>query len=425
MADSPSPSPTPRHLDLGDLKALSVLGRGAKGVVFLVRLAGGGEEEPLLALKAMSRASLERRSLSGDGGGGGAYRRVRVERDVLGALRHPLLPALRGVVSTEKVVGFAMERWCCGGDLGALRRRQADGMFSDEVIRFYAAELVLALEYLHGLGIVHRDLKSENILIQDDGHLMLVDFDLAAKLPNRSPSPSPLPPPPPPPTVSVASSVGKKKKKVRKKRLSSHFCLSGDPEVSPETAAGPPPLEAKPAMSSSKSNSFVGTEDYVAPEVVAGGGHDFAVDWWGLGVVLYEMLYGRTPFRGQNRKETLYRIVAKDPDLVGERTPLRDLIARLLEKDPAKRIACEGVKQHAFFRGVDWESVLTVARPPFIPPPGAERENEDCDAIDVEKVVEEVFERGDAAKGKGEKVEKNSCEEQVRDSPKTDDFSVF
>ncbi|OAY71612.1 Serine/threonine-protein kinase OXI1 [Ananas comosus] len=386
MADSPSPSPTPRHLDLGDLKALSVLGRGAKGVVFLVRLAGGGEEEPLLALKAMSRASLERRSLSGDGGGGGAYRRVRVERDVLGALRHPLLPALRGVVSTEKVVGFAMERWCCGGDLGALRRRQADGMFSDEVIRsrnkrsltesvlpplsFYAAELVLALEYLHGLGIVHRDLKSENILIQDDGHLMLVDFDLAAKLPNRSPSPSPLPPPPPPPTVSVASSVGKKKKKVRKKRLSSHFCLSGDPEVSPETAAGPPPLEAKPAMSSSKSNSF-------------------------------------------------------DPDLVGERTPLRDLIARLLEKDPAKRIACEGVKQHAFFRGVDWESVLTVARPPFIPPPGAERENEDCDAIDVEKVVEEVFERGDAAKGKGEKVEKNSCEEQVRDSPKTDDFSVF
>lgn len=139
MAEYPSPPlPPPPHLDLGDLKALSVLGRGAKGVVFLVRLAGGGEEEPLLALKAMSRASLERRSLSGDGGGGGgggAYRRVRVERDVLGALRHPLLPALRGVVSTEKVVGLAMERWCCGGDLGALRRRQADGMFSDEVIR--------------------------------------------------------------------------------------------------------------------------------------------------------------------------------------------------------------------------------------------------------------------------------------------------
>nr|CAD1824494.1 unnamed protein product [Ananas comosus var. bracteatus] len=414
MADSPSPPPPPPHLDLGDLKALSVLGRGAKGVVFLVRLAGGGRR---------SRSSPSRPW-------GGAYRRVRVERDVLGALRHPLLPALRGVVSTEKVVGFAMERWCCGGDLGALRRRQADGMFSDEVIRFYAAELVLALEYLHGLGIVHRDLKSENILIQDDGHLMLIDFDLAAKLPNRSPSPSPSPLPPPPPTVSVASSVGKKKKKVRKKRLSSHFCLSGDPEVSPETAAGPPPLETEPVMSSSKSNSFVGTEDYVAPEVVAGGGHDFAVDWWGLGVVLYEMLYGRTPFRGQNRKETFYRIVAKDPDLVGERTPLRDLIARLLEKDPAKRIAREGVRRHAFFRGVDWESVLTVARPPFIPPPapGAERENEDYHAIDVEKVVEQVFERGgDAAEGgKGEKVEeKNSREEQVRDSPQTDDFSVF
>jgi serine/threonine-protein kinase OXI1 len=142
-------------------------------------------------------------------------------------------------------------------------------------------------------------------------------------------------------------------------------------------------------------------EDYVAPEIIAGRGHDFTVDWWGLGVVLYEMLYGRTPFRGQSRRETFYRVLTKQPELVGEQTPLRDLIARLLEKDPEKRIGARGVKAHPFFCGVDWDRILQVARPPFIPTPPPQDEGEDGDeALDVEKVVCEVFASNDAEGGK-------------------------
>ncbi|XP_073013856.1 serine/threonine-protein kinase OXI1-like [Typha latifolia] len=369
-------SPSPRPLDLGDLKAISVLGRGAKGVVFHVRSPVADES---LALKAISRSFLDLKASSSSSGadaaGGDAYRRIWFERDVLLALRHPLFPSLRGVVSTDKIVGFAIDR-CSGGDLNSLRMRKSEKMFSDDVIRFYAAEMVLGLEYLHGLGIVYRDLKPHNVLIQDTGHLMLVDFDLSTKLPSRPPY---YPPKPSPPPV------------VKKKRRRMGLCFSSNSGVSPDTSDSTDQPSPPPGSAPEKSNSFVGTEEYVAPEIIIGNGHDFAVDWWSLGILLYEMLYGRSPFRGQNRKETFYRILKADPDLVGKRTPLRDLIARLLEKDPDKRIRCEEVKRHEFFRGVDWEYVVDIARPPFIPS-GAEWEEEgENGGIDVEKLVQEVF----------------------------------
>ncbi|CAL9778321.1 unnamed protein product [Musa acuminata subsp. burmannicoides] len=424
----PPPQPQPVSLDLRDLKALSVLGRGAKGVVFLVRAAASSGEEAL-ALKTVSRSSIERKASSGD-----AYRRVWLERDVLLALRHPLLPSLRGVVSTDRIVGFAIDR-CSGGDLASLRRRQSEKMFSDDVIRFYAAELVLALEYLHGLGIVYRDLKPENVLIQDSGHLMLVDFDLSAKLSSK-PLPEQALKSSPPTAVrrieSMPPGTGKKKKKNTKikgkksPRLTG--CFSFNAGVSPETVEAPPapkPPSASTWSSSGKSNSFVGTEEYVAPEIIEGRGHDFAVDWWGLGVVLYEMLYGRTPFRGQNRKETFYRILTKEPELAGDPTPLRDLIRRLLEKDPERRITGEGIKAHEFFRGVVWEQVIQVSRPPFIPTPLPDHwESGDAgsEGLDVERTVDEVSAAKEAAEAK---TASGNGAEGVTVSPTADDFSVF
>lgn len=128
----------------------------------------------------------------------------------------------------------------------------------------------------------------------------------------------------------------------------------------------------------------------MAPEVISGNGHNFGVDWWSLGVVLYEMLYGKTPFKGENRKETFYRILTKEPELTGEKTPLRDLIAKLLEKNPDRRIDVEGIKRHDFFRGVHWDTVLQVGRPPYIPL----NEVEDAKGFlknDVEVFVHEIF----------------------------------
>ena len=246
--------------------------------------------------------------------------------------------------------------------------------------RFYAAELVVALEYLHSLGIVYRDLKPENVMIQENGHIMLVDFDLSARFSPKTPRSSP-----------NCNSVPKPElpKKKRLSLLHKFFCNTG---IAPNDDSLPSRTpNSSESETESKCNSFVGTEEYVAPEIVAGNGHDFAVDWWSLGVMLYEMLYGTTPFRGSNRKETFYRILSKEPELVGETTSLRDLIAKLLEKDPKKRIDVEGIKGHDFFRKIEWDSVLRISRPPFIPGNENEVGMEGNKKIDVELFVQEIF----------------------------------
>lgn len=213
---------------------------------------------------------------------------------------------------------------------------------------------MLAMEYLHGLGIVYRDLKPENVMIQSNGHLMLVDFDLSRKLSTKSSKPETLP------------------------------LRRSDSAVSPEDLSGD-------SSSVEKSNSFVGTEEYIAPEIVLGSGHGFAVDWWCLGVVLYEMRYGTTPFRGSDRKKTYQRIVTKEPDLTGEVTPLKDLIGRLLEKNPNKRISLTEIKGHGFFNGVDWEGILELPRPPFIPDLTDVEGMTVNKGIDLDEYVQNVF----------------------------------
>ena len=279
--------------------------------------------------------------------------------------------------------------------------------------------MVLALEYLHKLGIVYRDLKPENVMVQENGHIMIVDFDLSTKLsPKTTPQSSP--------SSSKSDSVNTSNS-VSKKRFSPlHlFCNSG---ISPEDSALQTRFSENSAQTESdtteKSNSFVGTEEYVAPEIVSGNGHDFAVDWWSLGVVLYEMLYGGTPFRGSNSKETFYRILTKKPELTGEPTPLRDLIKKLLEKDPKQRIELDEIKGHDFFRGIEWESVVQISRPPYIPDVDDAKGKEGISNIDVESVVQGIFGEGESQvenhKGKSEHEKNgNSQAENVNNKTKT------
>ncbi|KAF7845616.1 serine/threonine-protein kinase OXI1-like [Senna tora] len=371
-------------MDFENVKVISAVGRGAKGVVFAATM----NDHEFFALKVISKALIRKKgkALNNEGG---ERKRVSFEQHVLRRFDHPLLPRLRGVLETDNIIGYAID-YCPGGNLHSLRKRQTEKMFSDDSIRFYAVELVLALEYLHSLGIVYRDLKPENIMIQESGHIMLVDFDLSKKLNPKSPhSMSCNSSPDSDSHSSKAAAI----KDLRKRRFFRFYSCS-TPTTWPSDSESPPVSQwgrRSESDSVEKSNSFVGTEEYVAPEVISGKGHNFGVDWWSLGVVLYEMLYGTTPFKGDNRKETFYRILTKDPELTGEKTALRDLIAKLLEKDPDRRIDVDGIKGHDFFRGVYWDTVLQVSRPPYIPLNEVEDDAKGLMQKEVEVFVHEIF----------------------------------
>ncbi|OAY72455.1 Serine/threonine-protein kinase UCNL, partial [Ananas comosus] len=324
------------ELDLDKVRAIRVLGRGAMGTVFLV--ADRSSSSSSSGLKLFALKVFEK----GCGGAAakkpGADRRARWEVSVLSRLSHPFLPRLvAGPVETPELLAWGLP-FCPGGDLNALRHSLSDRVFSPSAIRFYLAELVSALAHLHSLGIVYRDLKPENILLGADGHVNLTDFDLSRhlhrspKTPAPAPSSSPLPAPP---------------RSSHRRNLTRILFASADPHgaaLKKARSARVSPVsrrrtsfetEGEGAAETERSHSFVGTEEYVSPEVVRGEGHEFAVDWWALGILTYEMAFGRTPFRGRNRKETFRNVLTRHPEFPGkQRSDLTDLIARLLAKDP-------------------------------------------------------------------------------------------
>lgn len=269
--------------------------------------------------------------------------------------------------------------FCSGGDLHVARQRQPGRRFPLSSAKFYAAETLLAIEYLHMMGVVYRDLKPENVLVRDDGHIMLSDFDLSLKCDvvprvfkqrhaekssnnnnskNNKGGSSGIQP-------VLSCFYGGASKCTRMNRYDEDEEIDQDMETE---------LVAEPF--SARSKSFVGTHEYLAPEVISGLGHGSAVDWWTLGVFLYEMLYGRTPFKGENNEKTLINIIKQPvsfPKVAAvseEMMRAQDLINKLLVKNPKKRIGSmkgsSEIKRHDFFRGVNWALIRSV-KPPEVP----------------------------------------------------------
>ncbi|OEL20599.1 Serine/threonine-protein kinase UCNL [Dichanthelium oligosanthes] len=390
-------------IDLDRARALRVLGRGAMGTVFLVADGPSSASRPgRYALKA-----FDKRSTKPD-----ADRRARWEISVLSRLTHPHLPSLLGFTETDDLLAWAVP-YCSGGDLNELRYSLPERIFSPAAIRFYIAEIVSAIAELHAAGVVYRDLKPENVLLRADGHVVLTDFDLSRLLHHRPTSASASPPQPPPTAhrdhnrrARVAarsdSVVGHAKSKPPQpwsaapsprqqfQNLVRYLMGSeGAGMAKKSKSARVSPVSRKPGSFGSsggaagawgKSYSFVGTEEYVAPEMVRGEGHGFAVDWWAVGVLVHEMAFGRTPFKGQNRKETFRNVLHRELEFPGDsrrRMPeLTDLISRLLDRDPRRRLGYAGgadeIREHPFFAGVAWDMLTEVSRPPYIPPPADE-----------------------------------------------------
>uniref|UniRef100_A0A803LIE7 non-specific serine/threonine protein kinase n=1 Tax=Chenopodium quinoa TaxID=63459 RepID=A0A803LIE7_CHEQI len=323
-------------LGMSHFRLLKRLGCGDIGSVYLSELSG---TRCYFAMKVMDKASLAaRKKLS----------RAQTEREILQLLDHPFLPTLYTHFETD---------------------------------RFYAAEVLLALEYLHMLGVIYRDLKPENVLVRDDGHIMLSDFDLSLRCtvsPTLVKSSSDSGPPNAfcvqpaciePSAVCIQPAcflpgIFPKKSKKKTKQL------KNEPGFLSRTL---PELVAEPTQA--RSMSFVGTHEYLAPEIIKGEGHGSAVDWWTFGVFLHELLYGKTPFKGSGNRATLFNVVGqqlKFPDSPATSYASRDLIRGLLVKEPQNRLGVKRgateIKQHPFFEGVNW-ALIRCSTPPEIPRP--------------------------------------------------------
>uniref|UniRef100_A0A7C9ER07 non-specific serine/threonine protein kinase n=1 Tax=Opuntia streptacantha TaxID=393608 RepID=A0A7C9ER07_OPUST len=358
-------------LGLKHFRLLRRLGSGDIGTVYLAELVG---TNCLFALKVMDNEFLARRK---------KLMRAQMEREILQMLDHPFLPTLYAHFATDKLSCLVME-YCPGGDLHVIRQKQPNRCFSEQAARFYIAEVLLALEYLHMLGVVYRDLKPENILVREDGHIMLTDFDLSLRCavnPTLLRSSSPLTDP----TRKMSSNF------CSASNCIDPFCLQPSCQVScfsprllttssrtrkPKSDQAAqiiplPQLVVEPT--DARSNSFVGTHEYLAPEIIKGEGHGSAVDWWTYGIFLYELFYGKTPFKGATNEETLANVVSQS--LRFPAFPLvsfyaKDLIKGLLTKQPENRLGfvrgAAEIKQHPFFEGLNW-ALIRCAVPPERP----------------------------------------------------------
>lgn len=281
---------------LDDFEFLKVLGRGGFGKVMLVRKKTGSDVDQVYAMKILKKAAIIQRN---------QVEHTQAERKILESLNHPFLMTLRYAFQSKQKLYFVLDYYTGGELFFHLKKKRR---FDEKTARLYIAEIALALGHLHSLGVIYRDIKPENILLDQNGHLCLTDFGLAKE-------------------------------------------LSGD----------------------SKTNTFGGTPEYLAPEVVAGQGHDRNVDWWSLGILLYELVVGLPPFYSQNIKEMYHRITAgvlRFPPSLSENC--KKFIIGLLNRDPTKRLGAasdiEEVKTHPFFEDLDWDTVMKKGYTPgYVP----------------------------------------------------------
>lgn len=268
--------------------------------MFLVRKVTGSDAGQLYAMKVLKKATLKVRDRV----------RSKMERDILAEVNHPFIVKLHYAFQTEGKLYLILD-FLRGGDL--FTRLSKEVMFTEEDVKFYLAELALALDHLHGLGIIYRDLKPENILLDEEGHIKITDFGLS-------------------------------------KEATDH---------------------------DKRAYSFCGTIEYMAPEVVNRRGHTQSADWWSFGVLMFEMLTGSLPFQGKDRKETMALILKAKlgmPQFLSAEA--QSLLRALFKRNPCNRLGAgvdgvEEIKRHPFFVTIDWNKLYRKEiKPPFKPAVG-------------------------------------------------------
>lgn len=299
-----------RKVSLTDFEILSQVGKGASGRVFLVRDRLNGEH---LALKVIEKSSVYEND--------DAYRHALDERLVLEmACEHPFILNLRYAFQTDRRL-YIVTEYCDGGDLFDYLKKRGKP-FKEPEGRRIAGEILLALEYIHSLGVVYRDLKLENVLLDLGGHVRIADFGLSKLLGKRRHNPRK---PPPQPAAN---------------------------------------LRIAPQKPINLTKTFCGTREYVAPEMLSGNEYGQSVDLWAFGILLYEILCGRTPFYSRNREEVYLKIESGPLRFPRNLSPeVVSLIRGLLDRNPNTRLGLgpdgiSEIKQHPFFQNMDWEELF-------------------------------------------------------------------
>lgn len=325
LRTSPVNSAAKDRTSIDDFEIMKPISRGAFGRVFLAKKRTTGD---LFAIKVLKKADMIRKN---------AVESILAERDILISVRNPFVVRFFYSFTCSENLYLVME-YLNGGDLYSLLRNL--GCLEEEVARVYIAEVVLALEYLHSLRVVHRDLKPDNLLIAHDGHIKLTDFGL--------------------------SKVG---------------LINSTDDLSGPAVSGTSLLEENEHQLSAsedqrerrKKRSAVGTPDYLAPEILLGTGHGATADWWSVGVILFELIVGIPPFNAEHPQIIFDNILNRNipwPGIPDEMSPeAADLINRLLTEDPQQRLGARGaseVKQHVFFKDINWDT-LARQKAAFVP----------------------------------------------------------
>uniref|UniRef100_A0A672JMX9 Protein kinase C n=1 Tax=Salarias fasciatus TaxID=181472 RepID=A0A672JMX9_SALFA len=269
-----------------------VLGKGSFGKVLLAELKGRGE---YFAVKALKKDVV----LMDDD-----VECTMIEKRVLAlAWENPFLTHLYSTFQTKEHLFFVME-YLNGGDL--MFHIQEKGRFELYRASFYSAEIICGLQFLHSKGIIYRDLKLDNVMLDHEGHIKIADFGMCK-----------------------------------------------------ENVFG-----------ENRATTFCGTPDYIAPEILLGQKYSFSVDWWSFGVLLYEMLIGQSPFHGDNEDDLFESIRMETPHYPRWiNKEAKDLLERLFERDPSRRLGVVGnIRLHPFFRVFHWQALeMREVEPPFKP----------------------------------------------------------
>uniref|UniRef100_A0A8C3G0H4 Protein kinase C n=1 Tax=Cyclopterus lumpus TaxID=8103 RepID=A0A8C3G0H4_CYCLU len=311
LSPGPATPTVPRvRLNMNHLVFHKVLGKGSFGKVLLAELKGKGQ---YFAVKVLKKDVV----LMDDD-----VECTMVEKRVLAlAWENPFLTHLYSTFQSKEHLFFVME-YLNGGDL--MFHIQDKGRFELNRATFYCAEIIVGLQFLHSKGIIYRDLKLDNVMLDKDGHVKIADFGMCRE--------------------SVFGDV--------------------------------------------KATTFCGTPDYIAPEILLGQKYTFSVDWWSFGVLVYEMLIGQSPFQGDDEDELFESIRSDTPHYPRWITKeAKNLIELLFERDPSRRLGVVGdVRAHPFFKTINWPALeKRQMDPPFKP---KVKSPSDCSNFDREFLSE-------------------------------------